>query len=288
MDWFIRLEESRDSLTRLERNLLDYVNENPEKAALLSQKEFARLADVSKPVLISLFRKLGYSDYRSFQAGVEQFFSSHIDSYRAAQALQERVHTLGELLDQAIDVDVRSLERVRSTVSEEILQTFVRTVTGGGTVYVAGAGTGLYPAHYLAQRLRRYRIVSILLSQDSTHGPDEFFPADRHDSVVVFQYAQDDRWLFPILRYARERGVTSFLISATIHPAYVGSCDHFLHIPRGEVRFKNSMAVPMTYANILLLAIEMVCGEEARNRLHTLEMTRGSWGNDTRQGGYDA
>lgn len=282
-----RIDHARGHLTRLEQSLLDFVNGNPEKVVLLSQKDFLSRARVSKPILISLFRKLGYSDYRSFQAGVEQFFSTHIDSFRASRDLHERVRTIPELIDQAVHVDAQALGRLLATVPEETLRVFAEKARAARTVYVAGMGTGYYPAHYLAQRLRRYRIVTVLVSRDSGHSPDELFPLSSEDLLVAFGYTQDDSWLFPLLRFCRDRRAPSFLVTATIHPDYVGSCSYHVHVPRGEVRFKNSMAVPMAFANMLLLAFEVVHGDCAEEELQLLEETRRSWVGKKRQGGDD-
>lgn len=282
-----RIEHAREHLTRLEQSLLDFVNGNPEKAVLLSQKDFLRQAQVSKPILINFFRKLGYSDYRSFQAGVEQFFSTHIDSFRASQDLHNRVRTIPEMIDQAVHVDMRAMGRLLEIVPEQTLRVFAEKVFRARTVYVAGMGTGYYPAHYLAQRLRRYRIVTVLISHESDHSPDEIYPLGSEDVLVAFGYTRDDSWLFPLLRLCRERGALSFLVTATIHPDYVGSCSHYVHVPRGEVRFKNSMAVPMAFSNLLLLAFEVIHGDHAEEQLQLLEETRRSWVRETRQGGDD-
>ncbi|TVR75648.1 MAG: MurR/RpiR family transcriptional regulator [Spirochaetaceae bacterium] len=288
MDWLERQEQAQPHLTRLEQDLLRFVNANPEQAALLPQRQLLESAGVSKPLLINFFRKLGYQDYRTFQAGVEQFFSTHIDSFRASQAVHDRVTSLTDVVDQAIAVDTRSIQRLRDTMTEDLLSWFAGKLTAAGTMYVGGAGTGRYPAHYLSQRARRYRVVSVLLSQDGEHAPDELFPVTTGDLLVLFHYARDDRWVFPLLNLARERGAATLLVAAAIHPAYVASADRFVHVPRGEVRFKNSMAAPMTCAQMLLLAAEVVHGDTLRGYLKSLEETRGSWGIHNREGGDDA
>ena len=91
---------------------MKYVNANPEQVGLLAQKDLAAAAEVSRPVVISLFRKLHYSSHREFQKSVEEFFSTHIDSYRASQHMQGQIETLEELINEAIEVDIRSLKRL--------------------------------------------------------------------------------------------------------------------------------------------------------------------------------
>ena len=276
-NWLDRLRCYENDLSRAESDLLRYVNANPEQVTLLPQKDLAVAADVSKPVVISLFRKLRYSSHREFQQAVEEFFSTHIDSYRASQHIQGQIETLDALIAEAIQVDIRSLERLSHALSPDTLEKFVEILTGSERVWIMGPGTAEYPAHYLAQRLRRYQITSVLVGQDMTHYLDELFPITQRDMLLVFHYADRDDWLWPVLRFAGERGATRMLVAATIHPRYVDESDEFIHVPRGELRFKNSMAVPMAFANLLLLAVEIARGEDVRERLLTLETARNTW-----------
>jgi len=277
LDWLDRLRRFESHLSRAESDLLRYVNTNPEKVSLLTQKELAAAADVSKPVVISFFRKLGYQTHRDFQHSVEEFFSTHIDSYRASQHIGNQFETLEELITEAVKVDTRSLERLSHSLSPTILKTLVDALTGHERIWVIGPGAAMYPAHYLSQRLRRYQIASILIGQDSTHHLDELFPISDRDLLLVFHYTNRDDWLLPVLKFAGKRGALRVLVSATIHPSYVGESDEFIHVPRGELHFKNSMAVPMAFANLLLLALEIDQGEEVRERLKMLETTRDVW-----------
>ena len=277
LDWLDRLRRFENDLSRAESDLLRYVNANPEKVSLLTQRELAVAADVSKPVVISLFRKLGYSTHKEFQHSVEEFFSTHIDSYRASQHIRNQFETLEELISEAIQVDTRSLERLSQSLSPGTLGAMVEAITGHERVWIIGPGTAMYPAHYLSQRLRRYQIASVLIGQDSSHHLDELFPITDRDLLLVFHYTDRDEWLLPVLKFAGNRGALRMLVSATIHPSYVEESDEFLHVPRGELHFKNSMAVPMAFANLLLLALEIARGEDVRERLKNLETAREAW-----------
>ena len=65
--------------------------------------------------------------------------------------------------------------------------------------------------------------------------------------------------------------------SGTIHPDFVGGASRFLHVPRGELGFKNSMAVPMYFANLILLGYETIHRESAEESLVLFEETRRAW-----------
>ena len=291
-EWLDRLQERRDGLTKTERELVSFINDHPDRADETTQKQLAEEAGVSKPVVISCFRRLGFPDYRSFQSSIELFFATQIDSLRASRRVQERVDNLTDLIEEAASVDVRSLQRFGESLSPEVLASIAERTIAAGTVYCYGEGTGRYPADYVAQRLRRYGKHSILVGEDRSHTPDTLHPLKKRDALLLFHYSDSDDWLWPLLQLARSRGVWTMLAAGMIHPDYVAEVSCFVHVPRGELQFKNSLAVPMHFANLILLACEVQYRARTREELAALEDTRRVWKragkNADRQGGTDA
>lgn len=276
-EWSDRINQQRDTLSRTESDLLDFVNAQPERVAQITQRELAIAAGVSKPVIISLFRKLGYRTYRDFQTVFESFYATHIDSYVASEEMHNQVSTIAELVETAVAVDQRSLARMAAAIPDGFLEAFVEFVRTRRRFFVCGAGTGAYPAHYFAIRARRYRLDSYLVSQDRSHTVDELYPLASGDVVMLFHYADNDTWLYPILELSAHRKAKLIVVSGTIHPDIVSATDWFVHVPRGEVRFKNSMATPMAFSNLLLLSAEIALDTTLRNELKELEVTRRHW-----------
>lgn len=272
--WLDRLRSHEDELTRAERSLIGFMNRHPERAARMTQQDLAADAGVSKPVIISCFRRLGFTSFREFQGSLEQFFATQIDSLSASRNVTERVRTLRELVDEAAAVDARSLERLVASLDVSALETIARRVHDARTVFIIGPSTGRYPAHYVAQRFPRYGVPAVLVPQDERHVPDMLHAVAREDVVLLFHYSDDDTWLRRLASSRGARDAWTALVSATIHPDYVDAVDLFVHVPRGEIGFKNSMAGPMHFANMMLLAYELVFRDEVDRHLTELESTR--------------
>ncbi|WP_028974435.1 MurR/RpiR family transcriptional regulator [Spirochaeta cellobiosiphila] len=278
MSWLERLKKSEGLLSRTEEELITYINQNPDKAVRLTLSELGEAASVSKPVIINCFRKLEYKDYRSMQNGVDSFFASQIDSFKASQNVYDRIKTPHELITEAVAVEIRSLERMEMSLDRHRLEDFIKDLNERSSLFIVGEGTGKYPADYLAQRLRRYGFQAQLLSQDHAHWLDNLHPAHTGDMVIIFHYNDDDIWLRKVLGYLDRRNISVTLISGTIHPDYVDKAKFFFHISRGELNFKNSMALPMHFAHLLLLTYEFHNEEHIKESLNQLEESRNQWG----------
>ncbi len=279
-NWSSRLKTNEHSLTKTERNLVRFINRNPETLGSTTLNGLSKAAGISKPLIISCYKKLGYADYRDLQRAVLEFYSSHIDSLIASKRMEKRVGSIDSLLEEAVEVDIRSLERLQRFLSTEDLKSISVHIHDAESIYIFGEGTGFYPAHYLCQRLRRYGLRSILVEQDPQHCPDMIYPANEKDLIILFHYSDSSRWLYPLLEQAEEKNIASILFSGTIHPDFVQPVSRFIHIPRGEINFKNSMAVPMHAANQLLLSYEIIYREEVDGMLKELEVSRKNWNRD--------
>jgi DNA-binding MurR/RpiR family transcriptional regulator len=273
-EWLERLRDNESDLSKSERSVIDYVNLRPELAARLNQQELAGEVGVSKPVVISCFRKLGYETFREFQASLEQFFSTQIDSLSASRQVTERVHSLPQLIAEAAAVDTRTLARLSESLEVTRLEQLAQRLHESRTVAIMGQSTGHVAAVYLSQRLARYGLQALLISQDERHIPEALHALGPDDALVVFHYSDDDTWLHRLSQTKATLGSWTALISATIHPDYVDGADLFIHVPRGEIGFKNSMAVPMHFANLILLAYELIYHDEVDRHLTNLESTR--------------
>ena len=94
------------------------------------------------------------------------------------------------------------------------------------------------------------------------------------DVLLVFEYQPEAEIFARIMGCAAEIGAYIILVTDPVDVRLVSRADMVIVVNRGEVGFKNSMAVPMSFANLLLLAVELSAGEGATEKLKRLEETR--------------
>lgn len=273
-DWAQRVSRVSQELTRIESELLDYITRNPQFAAFFSLKELCESTGISKPKVIDFYKKLQYTNFKEFRDGILEFYEQHINSYQASSATFHKIKTLDELIRTAVEVDVNALSRIPGQISTEDLAYVSRSILDAQKVYVYGPGTGYYPAHFLAQRLKRYRIDVHLIAADPQHLAEELFPIGQDDLLLIYHYFHEEQNVLNVMDFARDAGANTIMVSEHIHHSFVERADRILYVNRGEIGFKNSMAVPMAFTNLLLLALELTEGEASQETLKELERKR--------------
>jgi DNA-binding MurR/RpiR family transcriptional regulator len=277
-DWAERIGRASADFTRTEAVLMDYLTRVPHEAAFMSLGGLCEASGISKPVVIDFYRKLGYKGFKEFREGLQTFYAQHIDSYRASTITFRSISTIDELIENAIAIDGRSLRRLAEYLSKEELESVARRLLAARRIYLYGPGTGFYPAHYLFERLKRYRLDVHLVGNDVQHLAEELFPVEIGDQLLAFDYLPKKDILERVMSYAADAGAGSILVSDQVDVRLVNSADTVIVVNRGEINFKNSMAVPMAFANLLLLTIELIGGDQIHADLMNLEDKRERFG----------
>lgn len=274
LHWAERLAEHRATMTRRELDLIDFISSHPQEAVFLRQADLCARAGVSKPLVISCFRRLGYADYQEFLAAAQAFYAGPIDSAQASTAAFRDVSSIAELVAQALHVEAATLETLGRQLDPRQVEATARALLKAELVYLYAEGTGYSPAQYLAVRLRRCGLRAVVVGGDRSHALDDFAAVRRGDLFLTFFYTQDARVVADLLSFVTDRGAVTVLVTGTPDPELYRRVDYHLFVPRGQWNFKNSMAAPMAFAQILLLAVEYLGGAELHHRLEALESAR--------------
>lgn len=273
-EWAHKLSEVLPDLTRTERTFSDYVNSNPHETAFMSLREVAEKSGVSRPTIIEFFRKLGFKNFQEFRASIQNFYKQHIDSYKASSITFKKIKTLTELIDAAVEIETKSLRRMKENISEDDLSKIAENILNANSVYIFGPGTGFYPAHYLSQRLKRYKVDIHLISSDLQHAAEELYPIQAEDIIIIFNYFAREDIFSSIMKWTKDSGCKIIMITDQVYPHLVNLAHHVVYVDRGDIEFKNSMALPMTFANLILLAVEMTGTDTVKGYLKELEKKR--------------
>lgn len=96
--------------------------------------------------------------------------------------------------------------------------------------------------------------------------------------LLVFNYYQNEKLFHRVMEWGKDTGSSVFMITEQVYPHLVNLADHVVYINRGDLEFKNSMALPMTFTNLILLTVEMLGEEKIKGYLKDLEKKREKFG----------
>ena len=112
---------------------------------------------------------------------------------------------------------------------------------------------------------------AVLIGTDHDHVIDDCMSAGPQDVFLTFHYTQDSDTLLRVMNIFRENSAFRIFISGSLSPQLCRMADISIYVPRGSIQFKNSMAVPMAFAQMLLLGIELTGGKQTSLTLKKLD-----------------
>ncbi|SIQ82488.1 transcriptional regulator, RpiR family [Alkalispirochaeta americana] len=272
--WGKRVSKLAGRLTETETRVLEYVTESPHEAAFMSLKDLCERTGVSKPKIIQLYRKLGYERYKEFRNGVEEFYAHHINAYRASKATFKDIRSFDQLVTTSIEEEAKALQRQLEHVPTDDVEQLARSMLNKRRIYILGTSTGMYPAHYLFQRLKRYKLDVRILGEDSQHIVEDAFGINEDDMLLVFHYFPDRRRTHGAMKLAHDCGALVVVATDTMLIELTEMADQVYFVARGSIRLHSSMAVPMHFVNLVMLAIEWLGGETFQQYLLDIEKLR--------------
>lgn len=137
-----RLVQYRDSLSKLEQQVLDYITHFPEKVATLTMTEAANTMYVSTATISRTCKKLGFDGYQDFKLQLQLHLQSHF---------QSQMTPLSNDLQHHVKRYENDMNEVLKRVDENQLKSAAHMISGANHVEWFGVGHS-YPVCWDASK----------------------------------------------------------------------------------------------------------------------------------------
>lgn len=261
-------------LTDVDARLLEVLLQDPIRAAMDHGKEIALRAGVHPASAVRLARRLGFEGYPAFRAFLQDRLidAAGGDFDNPAARISARLVRAekGGVLSSILDSEIAALERLRHAVGDADVQAFARTLCDARRVFVQGRGHAAVLSALIALRLRRSGYDAVDLA--ALPQPDETLAGMTGQDVLWLLSFRDPRPAVTALRaIAAERGAAVLLLSDMNGLRIAPPARHAITVSRGGVGQSQSLVVPMTIANAVIL--ELAAIDDGRS-LRALESAR--------------
>lgn len=248
-------------LTPADGRLLDVLIQDPIRAALDNGTSVSSRAGVHPASAVRLARRLGFSGYPEFRSFIQASLidgDSDLESPAARMAARlvraEDAGVLGSLLDS----EIAALQQVRQGVSESDIRHFSEVLRDSQRVFVFGRGHSASLSALIALRLNRSGYPSVDLGAHLHQLPEALAGLGPGDVVWLLAFRKASPLVHEIRTIAADRGATTLALTdfqaARIEPAP----DRQIVASRGGLGQSQSLVVPMTIANAVVLDLAAI------------------------------
>jgi DNA-binding MurR/RpiR family transcriptional regulator len=261
-------------LTKSERRIADYINENQDAAAFMPAAEIAVSLGLSEPTMARFARALGFENYPALREMLQTKFRNWVNHSNRIRSRLSDLRVDGDIYERLVTSEIDFLTESLHSLDRDAFKQAVELLRTHERVFVFGLGPAVSLVDLLEIRLIRSARHVIPLR---TYGRDILDPLllmTKDDLLIAIGFRSVNRYLQTVLEIANQRGTPVILVTDTLGDLIGKNATIVLSARRGPVSAFHSLTVPMSIINALLLALSSVDQERIMGNLDRLDQIR--------------
>ncbi|MBW9117143.1 MurR/RpiR family transcriptional regulator [Rhizobium cauense] len=248
-------------LTDADTRLLDVLIQDPIRAALENGKDVSSRAGVHPASAVRLARRLGFKGYPEFRSFLQSSLTEGGNDFESPAARMAARLVRAEdsgLLASVLDSEIAALQQARNSVSDADIRAFSQRLRDGRKIYVFGRGHFASLSSLIALRLNRSGYEAIDLGSQVHQLPEILSTVCGEDVVWVLAFRRAPPLLQEVRDVAMRAGATVLAITDVGGTRIDPAPDHQILVSRGDPGESQSLVVPMTIANAIILDLASI------------------------------
>jgi DNA-binding MurR/RpiR family transcriptional regulator len=250
-----------NGLSLRRQELIRPVLENPREFVLLSVRALAQKLRVDPATAIRVVLRMGFGSYREFQHYLHELSVSQATSLDTMRASKTRGSGLAAHVREAVELDVRSLQKFRNAVDADRIAALAKKIHHAKRIIILGGDLAANLVGFLHYHLILLGLPAVTATS-SGEAAHLTRLAKKGDVVIAISFRRGLRQTVEGLRQARANGAYCVGIADTLVSPIARFAHECFTASVETPSFGASYAAPMCLLNAILTA----CGHYNRRR----------------------
>jgi DNA-binding MurR/RpiR family transcriptional regulator len=272
-----RVKSSPNRLTPTDERLLEVLLDDPMRAAMDNGAAISSRAGVHPASAVRFARRLGFAGYPELRSFIQQSLvkgEGDFESPAARMAARLARAPSGGLLDTVIDSEIAALRQMRRSVSDQDITHFAQRLRDCRRIFVFGRGHAATLSSLISLRLIRSGYDAVDLGARMHQMPEALNDISGQDVVWLLGFRKTPALLGEIQAITSHRGALTLAITDRQAGHFPSSIDRHIIVSRGAAGESQSLVVPMTIANTIILELAAIDGGRSIRALEAFKAFR--------------
>ena len=257
-----------NSLTEADERLVRVLLANPTESAFLSAAALSQRAGVHQASAVRLAQKLGYAGYPELRTALQ---ADLVKASEPAERVRKRLRQMeNDILGPLVSSEAEALLALPNHVTQAQLEAAARLLIDADRVLLFGRGHATALVDLLDRRLRRSGFYTLPLPYEGRDLAEHLLSMKPADVVLGLAFHRTPPGLLPMLEHASSIGARTLVVSDLLGPLLRPQPTLLLSAPRGEEAEFQTLSVPMTLLNALVLTIAQLDDNRSLQALDSL------------------
>jgi DNA-binding MurR/RpiR family transcriptional regulator len=240
-------------LNRKRQELFRPVLENPREFVLLNVRELAHKLKVDPATAIRITLKMGFGSYREFQHHLHELSVAQATSLDTMQTSTAKGSSLSAHVREAVDRDVRSLQKFRNTLDADRIAALAKKIHTAKKILILGGDLAANLVGFLHYHLMLLGLPSISATS-SGEAAHLSRGAAKDDLIIAISFRRGLRQTVEGLRQAHANGAYCVGIADTLVSPIARFADECFIASVETPSFGASYTAPMCMVNGIVTA----------------------------------
>ena len=265
------IRKKRDSLSKGQKKLADYIVTNYEKAAFMTAIKLGQEVDVSESTVVRFASIVGFSGYPEFQK-------------KLASLVQEKIHSIERIeiatgkmsedmvIDNVLGADAEKIKLTLENLDRNAFNMAIEDIISADTIYVVGVRSCAPLASFLCFYLKLiFPHVVEVGSSNTSELFEQMLRVCEKDVVIGISFPRYSMRTLKAMEFANNRNARVIAITDSKHSPMnmYSSCNLFARSDMASIVV--SLVAPLSLMNALIVSLCMRCNEEVIGNLESLE-----------------
>jgi DNA-binding MurR/RpiR family transcriptional regulator len=268
------ISERFSQLTKSEKRIANYLNQNLDEAAFMSAGEISKHLQLSEATMVRFARTIGFDSYPALREALQEDFRHRMTHSARLRSRLDSLRDGGDIFERLVTSEIDYLTEALHTLDRDALNAAVELLRTHQRVFVFGLGPSTSLVDLLEIRLTRSARHVIPLRTSGRELLEPLLLMDENDLLIAIGFFDVNNELRLVLEHANQKNTPVILVTDTLGALVGEKVDIVLAARRGPISSFHSLTIPMTIINALLLALSSVDQEKVMNNLDKLDQLR--------------
>lgn len=274
-DLSARIRALSPTLGAASRLVVDYIESHPAETLASTARELGAKCGTSDASVVRTAKALGYNGLPELKQAIIAQAGSAVPSPggNMRRTLSDVTHAEGAVA-AVIETHREGLRKLQEDATSARLLAAIAALDPAQRILVFGIGPSGALAAYASALLNRIGRRSLPLTQAGTMLADQLLDLQPGDAVLCLAYGRPYPEILAVLGEARQRGLTSVLITDDLEGAIPSHAQITVPVPRGRRGQLAQHGVTLVALEALALALAVAAPEASLSALDRLDRLR--------------
>ena len=262
---------NQKKMSKGHKKLAQYIAENYDKAAFMTASKLGEKVGVSESTVVRFATEMGFKGYPELQKELQQMIKSKLT---AVQRMEVSSTLIGEhgAIQKVLTGDMELIRDTLENVSESEFSKAVETINNAKRIYILGVRSSAALASFLYFYFNPvFENVVLVDTSSASEMFEQMFRISEDDVCVAISFPRYSKQTINALRFINDRGTKIIALTDSADSPIAEYADTLLVAKSDMVSVVDSLVVPLSLINALIVAVTFSKRDEVYNNFNKLE-----------------